>query len=145
MKRITSGLPTIRPEPPYSFPTTSFVDRMSLFHVLSAQGSTEEIHMQRPKLRPTGSGCFAARSAMIFTCCCVLLASCGGNQSGPPPPPAPDFSLSVSSVSASAVVGNTTSVITVSATPQNGFNSTINVTLQGLPQGVVAIPGSLSL
>jgi hypothetical protein len=95
----------------------------------------------RPKLRPTWSCRIAARSALLCAGFSLLLASCGGNQGGPPPP-APNFSLSLSPVSASAVLGNKTSAITVSAVPRNGFNNTINVTLQGVPQGVDATPGS---
>jgi len=69
------------------------------------------------------------------------LAGCsGGNQ--PPPPPPPDFSISVSPSSASGTIGNTSSTVTVSVTPQNGFNSSVTVTLQGVPSGVNASPGS---
>ena len=32
--------------------------------------------------------------------------------------------------------------MTVSVVPQNGFNGSVNVTLQGLPPGVNATPGS---
>jgi hypothetical protein len=64
---------------------------------------------------------------------------CGGGAqtSPPPPPPVPDFTLSVSPVSASAVIGNNTSVITISFTPKNGFNSPVTVMLSGLPTGVI--------
>jgi hypothetical protein len=73
----------------------------------------------------------------------LTLASCGGEGSSqlpPPPPPAPDFSLNVSPVSASAVVGNTSSAVTISFTPNNGFNSPVTVTLSGLPSGVTISP-----
>jgi hypothetical protein len=72
----------------------------------------------------------------------VTLVGCGGNSTTPPPPRISDFTLSVSPLSASAVLGNATSAITVSAVPKNGFNDTINVTLQGLPTGIDASPGS---
>lgn len=64
---------------------------------------------------------------------------CGGGAqtSPPPPPPVPDFTLNVSPVSASAVIGNNTSVITISFTPKNGFNSPVTVMLSGLPTGVI--------
>jgi hypothetical protein len=35
-----------------------------------------------------------------------------------------------------------TSNVTVSVTPENGFNGAVNVTVQGLPPGVSATPGS---
>ena len=66
----------------------------------------------------------------------------GGNQSSPPPPPTPDFSISVSPTSASGTIGNVSSTVTVSVTPQNGFTGSVTVTLQGLPSGVNASPGS---
>jgi hypothetical protein len=71
-----------------------------------------------------------------------LALACGGGGSGqPPPPPAPDFTLNVSPVSASAVVGNTSSAVTLSFAPKNGFSSPVTVTLSGLPSGVTASPG----
>src|SRR5207245_8774802 len=77
-----------------------------------------------------------------FVAVSITLAACGGGNQQPPPPPMPDFSLSVSPSSASAVIGNTTSTVTVSVVPQNGFNGSVNVTLQGLPPGVNATPVS---
>ena len=70
------------------------------------------------------------------------VASCsgGGEPKTSPPPPVPDFTLTISPVSASAVVGNTTSKVTVSVEPQNGFTGSVQVTLQGLPSGASAIP-----
>jgi len=75
----------------------------------------------------------------------LALVYCGGGSSQtppPPPPPAPDFTLNVSPVSASAVVGNTTSPVMISFTPTNGFNSAVTVTLSGLPTGVTISPDS---
>ena len=48
------------------------------------------------------------------------VASCsgGGEPKTSPPPPVPDFTLTISPVSASAVVGNTTSKVTVSVEPK---------------------------
>jgi len=62
-----------------------------------------------------------------------------------PPPPGPDFSVSASPVSASAVLGNVTSAVTISVAPERGFNNSVNITLQGLPQGVDSTPSSFSL
>ena len=50
--------------------------------------------------------------------------------------------MSASPVSASAVIGNTTSAVTVSVAPQNGFSGSVDITLSGLPSGVTASPGS---
>jgi hypothetical protein len=75
----------------------------------------------------------------------LALVHCGGGSSQPPPPPpppAPDFTLNVSPVSASAVVGNTTSPVMISFTPTNGFSSAVTVTLSGLPTGVTISPDS---
>jgi Bacterial Ig domain len=79
-------------------------------------------------------------SVLVIAFALSLFACGGGSQS--PSPPVQDFSLSVSPVSASAVIGNITSNVTVSVTPKNGFNGSVNVTLQGLPSGVSAAPGS---
>jgi len=76
----------------------------------------------------------------------AVLACCGGSPvTPPPPPPGPDFSVSASPVSASAVLGNSTSPVTLSVVPQHGFNNSVDFILQGLPQGVDATPPSFSL
>src|SRR5690349_1868280 len=87
---------------------------------------------RRLSLRPRALG-------MACTCA-ILLISCGGQQG--PPPPAGDFSLSVSPGSASIVVGNSTPAILVSINPQNGFAGTVNISLQGVPPGVSAMPAA---
>ena len=74
----------------------------------------------------------------------AVLASCGGGSSTPPPP-RPDFSVSASPVSASAVLGNVTSAVTISVAPERGFKNPVDVSLQGLTQGVDATPSSFSL
>jgi len=76
----------------------------------------------------------------------AVLACCGGNPVTPaPPPPGPDFSLSASPVSASAVLGNSTLAVTISVVPEHRFNNSVDFTLQGLPQGVEATAPSFSL
>jgi len=86
------------------------------------------------------------RSHVLIVVAVITLSlafECGGEGSSePPPPPPPDFTLNVSPVSASGVVGNTTSVVTISFTPKNGFNSPVTVTLSGLPASVTASSSS---
>ena len=73
----------------------------------------------------------------------VVLTGCGGGGSAtPPPPPVPDFGVSISPHSASAVLGNTTSAVRISVSPQNGFSNPVTIALQGIPQGVDAMPSS---
>jgi len=61
----------------------------------------------------------------------AVLACCGGNPVTPaPPPPGPDFSLSASPVSASAVLGNSTLAVTISVVPEHGFNNSVDFTLK---------------
>ena len=90
----------------------------------------------------------------LVTLFCLLLASpipflltdCGGGSTSPSlPPPQSDFSVSVSPVSASAVLGKSTSPVTVSVASRNRFNNPVNITLEGLPSGVAATPSSFSL
>jgi len=110
--------------------------------------------MLTAKSNPNPAGCwdeslrwarFSNRILFTFVIALILtVAACagGGGQKKPPPPPIPDFILSISPVSASAVVGNTTSKVTVSVEPQNGFSGSVAVTLQGLPSGANAIPAT---
>ncbi len=84
----------------------------------------------------------SAISELLATLALSTLTACGGSSQQPPPPPMPDFSLSASPVSASAVIGNTTSAVTVSVAPLKGFSGSVDITLQGLPSGVNASPGS---
>src|SRR5437016_4079911 len=71
-----------------------------------------------------------------------FLTGCGGTSQQPPPPAMPDFNISVSPVSASGTIGNVSSKLTVSVVPQDGFNGSVDVVLQGLPSGVNASPSS---
>jgi hypothetical protein len=56
-----------------------------------------------------------------------------------------DFSLQLSQASASVTPGEATQSITVMAMAGNGFNSSVQVTIGGLPQGVTATPSTLTL
>jgi DNA-binding beta-propeller fold protein YncE len=83
-------------------------------------------------------------AAVLFVC-----TGCGGAGSSSslqtPPPPAADFALSLSPSSLSLSQA-TSSVITVSVAAQNGFSGAVQLTLSGLPCGVVTNPaGSFSI
>lgn len=72
-------------------------------------------------------------------------AGCGGGSAAPQslqPPPSPDFSLTLSSDSLSVPQGGTSSAINISAAPQDGFTGTVQITLTGLPTGVISNPAS---
>jgi hypothetical protein len=56
-----------------------------------------------------------------------------------------DFSLSVTPASVSLTANGTTTAVSVLATAQNGFSSTVQVAIAGLPAGVTAQPSSLTL
>jgi hypothetical protein len=75
----------------------------------------------------------------------TTLLACGGSSSPPAPPPQSDFTISVSPVSSSSVLGNSTSPVTVTINAKNGFADSVNVGLQGLPSGVAAMPSTFSL
>src|SRR5690348_18208433 len=78
----------------------------------------------------------------------LILASagCGGGTSTapppPPPPPSPDFSIGFSSSSINVEQGATSSPVILSVNPLNGFNGSVQITLTGLPAGVVSNPVS---
>jgi len=81
-----------------------------------------------------------------------LLASigCGGGsstiqQSPPPPPPpspSPDFSIAFSANSVAVQQAGTSPPAILSIAPLNSFTGTVQVTLTGLPSGVIASPAS---
>lgn len=88
------------------------------------------------------------KSAPECLLACLILASagCGGGPSTsriPPPPPAsPDFSIGFSSSSINVEQGATSSPVILSVNPLNGFNGSVQITLTGLPAGVVSNPAS---
>jgi len=59
-----------------------------------------------------------------------------------PPPPQPDFSIGFSQSSVTVQQGTTSAAVNVSVSPINGFSSTVQVSLSGLPSGVIASPAS---
>ena len=77
----------------------------------------------------------------------LAFIGCGGGSASiqtaippPPPPPQPDFSLAFSSNSVSLQQGGTSPAITLSINPLNGFTGSVQVTLAGLPAGVISSP-----
>jgi hypothetical protein len=70
------------------------------------------------------------------------MAGCGGGGGIQPPPAQPDFSFALSSSSVSLPQGGTSSPLTVSVTPENGFSGTVQVTLNSLPAGITSNPAS---
>jgi YVTN family beta-propeller protein len=77
----------------------------------------------------------------------TALAACGGSgtqSSNPAPSSNPDFSLGVSPMNLSVVIGSS-NFVTVSDTGENGFSSQVSVQITGLPAGVSASPPSVSL
>jgi arylsulfate sulfotransferase len=68
----------------------------------------------------------------------------GSGGSGGTTTPA-DFSLAVSPATIAVVPGGAAQTLTVAATPSNGFNSSVTVTMGSLPTGVTATPANLSL
>lgn len=73
-----------------------------------------------------------------------VLAACGGGSDSvtPPPPPVPDFSLALSSNSISIQQGMTSSSLTLSVNPINGFAGNVQITLSAIPTGVISNPAS---
>lgn len=73
-------------------------------------------------------------------------SGCGGGSSSiqppPPPPPEPDFSIAFSQDSVNVQQGATSPAVKLSVNPLNGFTGTVQVTLSGLPVGVVSSPPS---
>jgi hypothetical protein len=88
------------------------------------------------------------RSAPVSSLALLFLAlnGCGGGsysiQPPPPPPPQPDFSIGFSQNSISVLQGATSQAVNLSVNPLNGFTGSVQVTLSGLPSGVVSSPAS---
>src|SRR5579863_8244001 len=88
------------------------------------------------------------RGAPLFSLALLFLAlsGCGGGsysiQPPPPPPPQPDFSIGFSQNSIIVLQGATSQAVNLSVSPLNGFTGSVQVTLSGLPSGVVSSPAS---
>jgi hypothetical protein len=72
------------------------------------------------------------------------LTGCGGGSSSilppPPAPPQPDFSLGFSQNSINLQQGATSSSVSLSVNALNGFTGSVQVSLTGLPAGVLSNP-----
>lgn len=79
---------------------------------------------------------------LFFLCDLCYLNGCGTSSLPPPPPPAADFTIVISTNSVSTQVGATTSPISVSLNPQNGFTGPVMVSLSGFPDGIIPSPAS---
>jgi glycoprotein endo-alpha-1,2-mannosidase len=75
----------------------------------------------------------------IWSLC--LLNGCG-SSSPHLPPPAADFNIGISPALISTQVGATTSPVTVSLNPQNGFTGPVTVSVSGFPSGINSSPAS---
>jgi hypothetical protein len=78
---------------------------------------------------------------LIAICSLCILNACGGGGGGVSSPMG-DFSISVSSPSAATEVGGTTSPLTLSLNPQNGFADSASVSVSGFPLGITVSPAS---
>jgi IPT/TIG domain-containing protein len=77
---------------------------------------------------------------LVFASVCI---GCGGGSAvTQQPPPMPDFSLSLSTNSISISQGGTSSAVSVSINPGNGFTGNVKVTLSGIPAGLTSNPAS---
>jgi hypothetical protein len=74
----------------------------------------------------------------------TLVVGCGGGGGGGSPPSTPpavaDFSLSASPGSLTVVQGATSSPVSISLTPLNGFSGPVAVSIAGLPLGATTSP-----
>jgi WD40 repeat protein len=103
-------------------------------------------------LRLVSKSAFLSLKAPSFGLFMILLGlvACGGGSGGgngggnTQNPLAPDFNFAVTPALASIVAGSTTSV-SLSATPVNGFSSPITVQIAGLPSGLSASPSNINL
>lgn len=73
------------------------------------------------------------------------MMGCGSSGRQTPPPPQPDFSIADSPSSLSLTGGAAGQPIQVTVTGANGFAGPVAVGISGLPSGVTASPGSLSV
>ena len=75
----------------------------------------------------------------------ALLSCSGGSHSSVSPVLTADFSLTSTPATATLTAGGMGQTVSVNAAAQNGFTGTVNVTVAGLPSGVMAKPTTLTL
>jgi len=88
-----------------------------------------------------------ALSVFSVAALAALCVGCGQTSggTGTKTGPSPDFSLALSAGSLSVTAGGTAETDSLSATAENGFSGTIQITVSGVPAGVTASPASFSL
>ena len=79
---------------------------------------------------------------LIIAICSLCLLNACGTSSPALPPPAADLSIAISPALISTQVGGTTSPVTVSLNPQNGFTGPVTVSVSGFPNGINSSPAS---
>src|SRR5579859_680466 len=91
---------------------------------------------------PSSNRSARAKRIILFLASCSVaatLAGCGGGGSKT------DFTLEVAPATVTVVPGGAAQILTVGATPVNGFKGSVAVTVGSLPTGVTASPTTLSL
>lgn len=80
--------------------------------------------------------------ALVLCLLVIAVCGCGGGspEIQPPPPLPPDFSIAFTSNSVSVQQGATSAAVRLSITPSSDFSGPVQVTLAGLPFGVVSNP-----
>ena len=91
-----------------------------------------------------------SRTGIIFPLLVLFMSSCGGGSGNSVPPsssplPASDFALMVETSTVATQQGGILQLQTIQASPLNGFTGLIALTLSGLPTGVTASSGPLSI
>ncbi len=81
------------------------------------------------------------RTAAIALLCALTIAGCGGHS----PSGSPTFTLAAAPEALMLTVDGAGQQLTVTAAGQNGFSEPVQVSLSGLPAGVVASPSAVSL
>ncbi len=84
--------------------------------------------------------CFVALVILAF----FVIGCGGGSGGGNPQTPTVDFSISASATSMKLESGQSQNV-TISVTGSNGFASSINISMSGMPAGVTASPSTFTL
>ncbi len=100
----------------------------------------EERRVRRTIPGSLSSSVFSVASVLILAF--LFSSGCGGSAQTAALPPSPDFSLTLSSSSISVPQGSNSSPVNIAVNPENGFTGSVQVSLAGLPAGVVSNPAS---